>query len=186
MPIAALGNPFGGQPQPPFGTSDPNLESASYSTQRRNFVNTPRAFVRFYHVPTAGGGTEYPFSTDFSTDTILAATVPKLSCITALVLPPTQVIRIAGRSEIQTATVKLDDLEREILHYVSDPAQPLAIGLTTQCSSRGRGFVSACAESGVANAIEIADARGYPSRGHVTIDSEDYSYTGRDLGQCVS
>ena len=137
-------------------------ETLAYRLQRAQWVTKPAAFVRPFFVRNAGSTTEYPFSRDFSAYPVVGATTPKLVCIKDLRLGTHAADPIAGRSSIGTMEVDLGDQGGEVLKYIADPASPLAAAYLTADTS----------------AIEVEDASGYPSVGHVTIDNEDIAYSG--------
>jgi hypothetical protein len=140
-------------------------ETTAYRIQRAQWVTKPSAFVRAFFVRNAGSPTEYPFSRDFAAFDVLAPTTPKLVCIKDLRLGTHAADPVAGRSSIGTMEVDLGDQRGEILKQIADPAAPLRTAILA---------------TGTPTVIEVDGAIRYPSVGHVTIDAEDFRYTGVD------
>ena len=155
-------------------------ESAAYKAERKKWATQPRLFLRFYHVPTAASTQEWPFSRDFSSGAVLSPTVAKLACLRHLTGNPQRVDPVAGVSDIGTLQAELVDLGGEITRYLADPALPLAVALSSDLGVRIglRGFVATSPSSADPNLVVDGDGQGYPAVGHVTIDAEDFGYTG--------
>jgi hypothetical protein len=141
-------------------------ETTAYRTERRKYVTQPVLFLRFEFVRKAGDGTGYAFSRDFSSGPVLSPTVEKITCVLQVTGNTQTADPVQGRSDIGVLQAALREEAGEITRYVADPARPLQ---------------TAIAASGTPSAIEVDDARGYPSAGHATIENEDFQYTATDI-----
>jgi hypothetical protein len=135
-------------------------ETAGYAAARAQRATEPIYFLRVSHVPDFGSATEYPFSRDFASRAIQAASVPKLECIEAVQGTQQQVTPEQGRSTIGGLALTLIDRGGEILRYFSAP--PLTIQAAMTASAPGSGAT-----------LALNDVSGLPSIGTLEVGTED-------------
>jgi len=115
-----------------------------------------------FHIPAYDSTQEWPFSRDFSSGPVIGAATEKLACIRQVSGNPQRVDPIAGTSDIGILSAELVNLRGEIVRYIADPALPLAAALTTTPSDPVK---------------IVGDGSGYPTKGTLTVDGEDITYT---------
>jgi hypothetical protein len=163
-------------------------ETAAYQAERDLWVTQPRLFLRAFYVRQSGGA-EYAFSRDFASGTVADSGTPKLECIKTVAGAAQQADPIAGSSSIGYFEAQLGDDPsgaRNILRQIADPARPLMVAITAAggggaASIRNSNKIHAFHFVEEATTITVDDITGYPDMGHVTLDSEDFVYTGRNL-----
>ena len=161
-------------------------ESTNYRAQRLLWVTDPVILVRASYVREAGDATEYPFARDFTTKAVTSETVPKLTVIKSLAGVAQQADPVAGSSSIGFLEIRLGDgpqNERNVLRQLADPARPLTADIVAGATSIRMADDDSIDVTSVAEDayLKVDDISGYPDMGHITIDSEDFSYTGLDL-----
>src|SRR5262245_33587286 len=160
-------------------------ETTAYKTERLKWATKPRIYLRPAFVRKSGDITDYPFARDLAThDDVDHSVRPKLACVRSIAGAAQQADPISGRSSIGFLEADLIDIANQaILRQVADPARPLQTAITSvdtpTVRNSNRVVTAACAESVVS--VKVDDITGYPDAGHVTLDSEDVQYTGRDI-----
>lgn len=94
-------------------------ETASHAARRVQLITQPVYFVRFFDVPVHGEPTELPFPFDFSTGPVLNETRPKKQYVESISGAPAQVFPEQGRASIGGFSIRLVDVDGEVLNYIS-------------------------------------------------------------------
>lgn len=105
------------------------IETAAYAAERVKLQTKPVYFARFSHVKKFGDGTDYAFSVDFSTDSVLAPTATKRPYMVRPGGAVQQIDHENGRSSIGTLSFRILDSTGEFLKYLAAPALTLAAAM---------------------------------------------------------
>lgn len=94
-------------------------ESTAHATSRARLIQSPVYFVRFFDVPVYGEPTENAFPFDFSTGPVKNPTRAKKQYIESISGAPAQVFPEQGRASIGGFSIRLVDIDGEVLKYLS-------------------------------------------------------------------
>ena len=158
-------------------------ETPEYKAERLKWTTKPRYYLRPAYVRKSGDVTEYPFQRDLASHRDVDASIrAKHVCVKTISGAARQADPISNRSSIAFLEVQLGGEAARRL--VADPARPLQQALTAIATPTLRQSwprFPTCAANEPALVLQVDNITGYPDKGTLKIDSEDFIYDGRDL-----